>query len=198
MGFGKHIGNLFTGPDIPVRNIVFLHDFLPLRAKSFTLSDTFHDCECLAAFHTHIDQISHNIVTGTDCRGNCCKSFTDKLLRISQPYICSVGKAGNTDQIRKTGWLCLLNHSDYKICSKLRNSQTSKRTSSNILRFDSQCLRTGKQGHYLFIIQRNILGVCIGQILQHTDDRRIIVSQNVQFKKVSVNGMIIKMCGNNI
>ena len=36
------------------------------------------------------------------------------------------------------------------------------------------------------------------QILQHTDHGRIVVPQNIQFQKVCINGVIVKMCRDNI
>ena len=55
-----------------------------------------------------------------------------------------------------------------------------------------------KQLHDVFVIERNGLGVDAGQILQPPDHGGIIVSQNIQLQQVGINGMVIKMSGDNI
>ena len=158
-----------------------------------------------------IDQIDHDIVSGTDRSGNRCLSRFDQNLCISKPHIRSVGQTGNTDQIRKRLRIGILYHLDYEICTEFRDSKASQITAVNILRFDSQCTGIVKQRKYFFIIQRNLCRikrilviVLILQrircnvLLQSTDHGRIIMPQNVKFQKVVVNGMVIKMSRNNI
>ena len=97
MGLGEHVLDLFTGPDIPVRHIVGDHVCLPLRpVVTFalghgTLSDSLHDLEGFLGIQPLADQVDHDIVTGTDGRGNGGFSFQDQRLGIAQPYVRSVG-----------------------------------------------------------------------------------------------------------
>ena len=48
-----------------------------------------------------IDQVDHDIITGTDGRGNRRLSLLDQCLCIPQPYVRTMGQTGDTDQIRK-------------------------------------------------------------------------------------------------
>ena len=140
----EHIFNLFTGPDIPFRNIVFTHGSFPLFAQTFSFTYSFHDRKGKAAFYPHADEIDHNIISCTDCSRNRCFSFFDQCLCISQPYVCTMRQSGNTYQVRKIFRFRINKHLHGKICTKLRYTQTSELAASNILRFDSQCIRTCK------------------------------------------------------
>ena len=150
MGFREHVFDPLTGPDIPFRHVMLQHIFFklwPLFTFPFcdgSFTHTFHDCKGFFTFNTFVDQISHDIITGTDCRGNGCLSFFNQGLCIVQPHICSMRQTWNTDQVRKRLWLGINYHLDNKICTKLRYTQTSELAASNILRFDSQCIRTCK------------------------------------------------------
>ena len=218
MGFREHVFDPLTGPDIPFRHVMLQHIFFKLRpflTFSFcngSFTHTFHNREGFFTFNAFVDQISHDIITSTDCRGNGCLSFFNQGLCIVQPHICSMRQTGNTDQVRKRLWLGINYHLDNKICSKLRDSQAAKRTAVNILRCDSEHLCSCKKPHYTWIIQWNIgrfkyiihsivfVVHCIGidQLFQRFDHGRIIMSKNIQFQKVVVDGMIIKMGGDNI
>ena len=55
-----------------------------------------------------------------------------------------------------------------------------------------------EQRHNIFIIQRNRLRIQSGQIFQTTNHRRIIMTENIKFQQVMVDGMVLKMCCNNI
>ena len=198
MSFGEHVLDLFAGPDIPFRNIMLPHSSLPLVPEPLSFSHALHDRKCKAALHSHTDQIDHNIVSGTDRCGNGSLSFLDQSLGISQPYVRTMSKSRDPDQIRKILWLGINKHLHGKVCTKLRHTQTAKLAPSNILRSDAQSFCAGKKGHNLFAVKRDLLGILFGQILQHTDHGRIIVSQNIKLQKVSVNGMIVKMRGNDV
>ena len=55
-----------------------------------------------------------------------------------------------------------------------------------------------EQTHHLGVIQRNLGGLDSRQILEHTNHGRIIVSQNIQFQQVVVDGVIVKMGGDGV
>ena len=198
VGFGEHIGDLLAGPDIPFRHVVLFHDLDPLVFKSFSLAHALHDRKRLAALHTLVDQIGHDIVAGTDRRGDRSFSLLDQHLGVAQPHICPVGQPGDPDQIGKTGGLGIQEHLDHELRPKLRDAQSSQRTPADILRRDPQGLRTGKQGHHIRLIQRDLLGIRPGQIFQHTDHGRIVVPQDIQLQQVAVDGMIVKMGGGDV
>ena len=107
MGFREHILDLLTRADIPVRHPVFLHLFFPFRLQSFTFPDALHNGEGHSRFQTFIDQIDHNIVTGTDTGGNGSGSRFDQVLGVPQPYICTMGKSCDTDQVGEGGGIGL-------------------------------------------------------------------------------------------
>ena len=92
MGFREHIFDLFAGPEIPVRHIMFFHDFLIIRCQALPFTDTFHDLERLFGFNPFVDQIDHNIISCTDGCGNLGFSLLDQRLCIAQPYIRTMGQ----------------------------------------------------------------------------------------------------------
>ena len=145
MGFREHIFDFFAGPDIPVRNAVFFHGGDPLISETFSFTDALHNSKGKTTFHTLTDQVDHNIITGTDCRGNSSFSLFNQCLRISQPYIRTVGKSGNTDQIRKIFRLGIHKHLHGEISTKFWNSQTAKLAAADILRINSKSFCTGKK-----------------------------------------------------
>ena len=101
MGLRKHVLDLLTGPDVPVRHIVGFHLLFPLRFQSLTFTDALHDGEGKLTLQSLIDQVDHDIITGTDGRGNGRFSFLYQCLCITQPHIRTMGQTGDTDQIRK-------------------------------------------------------------------------------------------------
>ena len=157
MCFREHVFDLFARPDIPVRHIVCQHLLFPLRFQSFPLSHALHDREGLLAVQPFSDQISHDVISCTDCRGNGCLAFFDQGLCISKPYVCSMGQTGNADQIWKALRFGIHKHLDNEIGSKLRNTKRTERTSSKLLRCNAKCLRADKKRHDFFIVQRNVL-----------------------------------------
>ena len=52
-----------------------------------------------------IDQIRHNIVSGTDRCGNRCRPFLDQRLCIAQPHVRTVRQSCDSYQVRKMGWM---------------------------------------------------------------------------------------------
>ena len=59
-------------------------------------------------------------------------------------------------------------------------------------------MRILEQAHDLLVIQRYIRCLHLGQILQHTDHRGIIMTEDIQFQEVMVNLVIVKMCSDGI
>ena len=109
-----------------------------------------------------------------------------------------MGKSRDTHQIRKRFRRSVDQHLHRKICTKLRNSKCTKLRAADVLRFDTKCFRIMEQRHNIFIIQRNRLRIQSGQIFQTTNHRRIIMTENIKLQQVMVDGMVLKMCCNNI
>ena len=145
-----------------------------------------------------MDQIDHDIVTGTDRGGDGRLSFLDQHLGVSQPHVGSMGQSGDTNQIGEIFRFRIDQHLHGEIRTELRHAQTAQFTSADILRFDPQSFCSRKKRHHVLLIQRDLFGVQSGKVFQHTDHGGIIVSQNIQFQKVSVNGMVVEMCGDDI
>ena len=153
MGLREHVLDLLTGFNIPLGYIVGQHVFFPLfphgasalRHHAFTHG--LHDLEGLLRFHTHLDQIQHDIVTGTDGGGNRCHAAHDQILCISQPYVGTVGQAGNTHQIGKCLGLGIDNHLHGEIGTKLRDTQCPQLCSADLLRSNAQRIRILEQTH---------------------------------------------------
>ena len=145
MGLREHVLDLLTGPDIPVRHAMLRHILLklrPLLTLPFchgSLTHTLHDGKGFLTVKPLVDKICHNIVTGTDSRGNGSLSAPDQLLCVIQPYVRSMRKTGNTDQIRKCLWLGIHYHLDNEVCSKLRDTKTPYRAAANVVRLDAKC-----------------------------------------------------------
>ena len=125
MGLREHVFDLFAGPDIPVGNVMFLHLRLPLRFQTLTFSHALHDRKGLLTLQALLDQITHDIVSRTDGRGNRRLSFLDQRLRIAQPYVRTVGQTGNPDQIRKALRFRVHKHLHGKLRTELRNTQST-------------------------------------------------------------------------
>ena len=105
-----------------------------------------------------------------------------------------MGKTRNTHKVRKILRLRINKHLHCEIRTKLRNAKCPKLTAADILRLDPQRVRTLEQAHDLSGVKRDILDrIESCEILQHTDHRRIIVSENIEFQQVVVDGMVIEM-----
>ena len=154
----EHVLNFFTGPNIPFRYIMFSHSCFPLITKSLSFTDGLHDSERKTALYAHTDEVDHDVISCTDCGGNRCFSLFDQGLCIAKPYVRTMRQTGNTYKVRKILWLCINQHLHRKIRTKLRHTKAAKLTAADIFRFYSQCLRTCKQRHNFFAVQRNISG----------------------------------------
>ena len=121
------------------------HLFFPLRFQAFSFSHALHDRERLLTVQPFSDQVGHDIVSRTDCRGNGRLALFNQCLCISKPYVRSVGQTGNTDQIRKALRFSIHKHLDNEIRSKLRNPEGAERTAAKLLRCNAKCLCTYKK-----------------------------------------------------
>ena len=62
----------------------------------------------------------------------------------------------------------------------------------------AQHLRGGEDAHGVPVIQRDLLGIHPGEILQHADHGGIIVAQHVQLEQVGLHGVIFEVSGNDV
>ena len=128
MGLREHILDLLAGFDIPLGYVMRQHIRFPLfphgtfSFRHHTLTYCLHNLEGLLRLHAHLDQIQHDIITGTDCRGNGRHAAHDQILCIAQPYVGTVGQTGDTHQIGKRLGFRINNHLHSKVCTELRNA----------------------------------------------------------------------------
>ena len=99
MGFREHVLDLVAGSDIPVGNPMPAHLFFPFRRQSLTLSYLLHDGKGQFRVHPLSDQVDHDVISGTDGSGDRTDLVHDQILGIAQPYIRSVGKSRDADQV---------------------------------------------------------------------------------------------------
>ncbi len=81
-----------------------------------------------------LDQIDHDIVTGTDGRLDRCLALLDQGLGVAQPHVRSVGQTGDPHQVRKILGLCIQEHLHGKIRSELRDAQGPQLAAADVLR----------------------------------------------------------------
>ena len=128
VGFREHVLDALAAPDVPVRYVVGLHVCFPLvpvfafAAGDFAFTDVFHDVEAFLAVDALADQIGHDVVTGTDSRGDGCFAFFKQRLGIADPHVCSVGQAGDTNQIGKGGRLRIDKHLHGEVGTEFRDT----------------------------------------------------------------------------
>ena len=206
MRLREHVTDLLAGPDIPVRHALGGHGLFPFRLQAFSLTDALHDRKRQGALHPFVDQVDHDIITGTDRRGNGGLARLHQFLGVAQPHVGPVGQTGDPDQVREGLWLCILHHLDNEVRPELRDAETPQFTAADVLRLDPQHIRPVEEFDHLFVIQGNLRchkrmlriilivhGVGCNIILQRTDHGRVIVSENIQLQKVVIDGVIVKM-----
>ena len=123
-----------------------------------------------------------------------------------------MGQTGDTDQVRQGLWLGINHHLYDKVRSEFRDAKASHPAAANVIRLDSQGRRIMKQGHYPLVVQRNLgchesvvrLIVFIFQrwrtdvLFQRLDHGRIIMAQDVKFQQIVINGMVVKVGGDDV
>ena len=99
VGLREHVLNQGTGLDIPVLHSRRLHGLDPFRFQTLALSHALHDGKGKARLHAHLNQVEHDIVTGTDGSGNCRLALFNEALGIIQPHVRTMGQTGNSNQV---------------------------------------------------------------------------------------------------
>ena len=63
---------------------------------------------------------------------------------------------------------------------------------------EAQHLRGGEDAHGVPVVQRDLLRIHPGEILEHADHGGIIVAQHVQLEQVGLHGVIFEVSGNDV
>ena len=142
-----------------------------------------------------MEQIGHNTVTAADHIRNGTHTVFDQLLGVAQPHIRTVRQAGNLQQIGKSFWLCLHEHSQHKGGAHLRDRQCGG-GAVNILRRHADRLRRGDHLVQLGVAQVHIHHRNTCGILQKFIQGGHIVTQLVQLQQRIVKRVLkVKVCG---
>ena len=91
--------------------------------RDLTFSDGLHDVESFFIRHTPVDQLRHDRVTASDNGIQRTCSVTDKILCVTVPYVCTMGKTHQLDKIVEPGRLRLFDHLSGHLGTKLRKSE---------------------------------------------------------------------------
>ena len=141
VGPGEHVLDLKAGINIPLGHACRFHGFPHLRLEAFALTDGFHGLEGHGFLHAHGNQIGHNIVSCTDrCRQGRL-AFLDQSLGVAQPYVCTMGQAGNPDQLRHGGRPGIIQHAHNEFGTKFRHAQRADVNAAVLLRRNAQRFR---------------------------------------------------------
>ena len=197
MSLREHVFDLQAGVVIPLRHPRLLHRLLHLRLQSLPLTHGFHCLEGHRRILALADEVNHNIIAAADAACQRADALCNQIRSVAKPHVRSVGKARNLDQLRQRCRFGILQHSHDKLRSEFRNTERADLDAAVLLRRNSEGFQTNEQLHDALIVQRKLNRIHARDVLQHSDHRRIIVSQNVELQQVVVNGMIVKMrCDN--
>ena len=204
MGSREEVADLEAGVDEPLRHMCGVKLGAVIRAAFFealAFTDIFHDFEGCQGLHAMLDEVVHDVVSGRDRILQFDDAVLDEVLGIVQPYVSAVGEAGNTDQLREILRARVFEHAADEGRPVFRQAEgsdgdafISDRT-RKLIRRQAQCLGRTEEGQCLLVVEGDLQRVDTGDVLQHTDDLRIIVAQNIQLQHTAGDGMIIEVCG---
>ena len=193
----EHILDFQTAFNIPFGHIVISHcllHFLSEKLGCFSLSGYLHYLEGKIRVNAVIYKIGHNTVTAADNLGYCTYAVFDKILCISQPYVSSMGKSRDLEQVGKSCGLSVKKHLHSKACSHFGNGKSSC-LPADVLCCNTQSLGRQIKAHDLFVCRENVLGIYSRHILKVLVKRGHIVSKLVKLENGIVEGMEVKVSG---
>ena len=177
--------------------MLFHRRHLLLVEVFFTLTDDLHDLERRFVLDPFEDQIVHDVVTSGNDLTHRRRPGTDVVLRVVQPYVCTVRKSGNAHQIGEFIRFRIVQHLPGKRGSELRDRVGA------VLEFivrvlDIQRFDAVEDTQHLAVCQVDLQRVGTRHILQLTDHGRHIVAEDIQLEQVFIDLMIIKVRGHDI
>ena len=128
-------------------------------------------------------------------------SFKDRprrnqILGIVQPDVGAMGETGNADQFRKGLGLGVDEHLADERRAKFRDAQAAD-FRAQLFRRHAQGLGRTEQAQGGRVIKGNGRRLDAGHIFEHTDDRRIIMAEDVELDQTAFDGVIIEMGRND-
>ena len=90
-----------------------------------------------------------------------------------------MGKARDAHEVGEAVGVRVVDHFLGERGAELRDAVRAH-VRAEFLRADAECLGRGEDGHGGRIVERNGLGVAVGQLLEHLDDGRVIVPEDVK------------------
>ena len=181
VGLGEQVGDLLARADVPVGHAGGYHLVLRTLGQASALSHAFHDLKGALWGHPLGNEEQHNIVTAADGLADLGRARGDQVLGVAQPHIRTVGKAGQPHQNIKLVGLGILQHTAHEAGAEFRNGRTAGGAEYRIVLI-AQRLGGLEDGHGVPVIQRDLLGVDPGDVLQHADHGRVIVPKHIQFE----------------
>ena len=194
----KQIADLGERLDVPFRHIVLLHRLYPavLKAALFDLAlpHGLHDLEAHLRVKPHGNEVEHDVVAAADRLQNARRAADDQLARVAEPHVRAVREAGKTHEGVEVLRLRVNEHLAREARVELGNGDRAGRT-EQIVVLKAQHLRRGENAHRIRIVERDRAGVHAGEILEHTDHRRVIVAEHIELEEVILHAVIFKVRG---
>ena len=205
VGPREEVADLMARVDEPLRDMAgfqlpfvvrrLLAQFIEL-VDALALTDIFHDLETRLGLDAVLDEIVHDVVTRRDgfLQGN--RARRNQVLGIVQPDVGAVGETGNADQFRKGLGLGVDEHLADERRAKFRDAQAAD-FRAQLFRRHAQGLGRTEQAQGGQVIKGNGRRLDAGHIFEHTDDRRIIMAEDVELDQTAFDGVIIEMGRND-
>ena len=194
----KQIADLGERLDVPFRHIVLLHRLYPavLKAALFDLAlpHGLHDLEAHLRVKPHGNEVEHDVVAAADRLQNACCAADDQLARVAEPHVRAVREAGKTHEGVEVLRLRVNEHLAREARVELGNGDRAGRAEQVVV-LKAQHLRRGENAHRIRIVERDRAGVHAGEILEHTDHRRVIVAEHIELEEVILHAVIFKVRG---
>jgi hypothetical protein len=170
--------------------------------KPLALTDIFHDLECSQGSYAMFNQIVHDVVSGGNGFFQFDCAASNQILRIVQPYVGPVGESGNSYQFGEVLRPGIFQHAADERRPVFRKPEGSYGNplvpdhGSKLLRRKAQCFSGAEERQCLLVIKWNLKRIDARNILEHADNLRIIVAQDIQLEHTARDGMVIEMGGN--
>ena len=204
MGAWEKVTDLETRINEPLRHIGCVKLGAVIGAaffKTLPLADIFHDLEGGQRLHAVLDEIVHHVVTGGNRLLQFHRTILDKVLGIVQPHVGAVGETGNSYQFREILRPRVFEHAADEGGAVFREAQRTDGDAfisdgrRQFLRRQSQCFRRAEERQGLLVIEGNFQRVDAGDVLEHTNNFRIVVAQNIQLQHTAGDGVVVEVGG---
>ena len=186
VGLGEHILDLSAGFNIPVRDLVLPHGFLPAGLEAalchLTFADGLHDIEGHLWFQPLAEQVKHNAVTAADDLRDGAGSVPDEFIGVVGPDVSAVRQAGDLDQLGEILGPRLHQHSAHEVRAHFRDAEGAG-LAVDLLRRHAQRFRAGQQTVHLGVVHGDGVDGDAGVLLEILVEGGHIVAQLIQLEQ---------------